>query len=137
MLVFANKVCYNRIRKGQGKVLKTRKGKIMKYSEKLIEKTVKAINYAPCITFWNVHKRSQCNDLEFCEIRFEDADEVQMFVIFTKNEINVGIIKDEEQFSYNWFGSFNMKNNTEAMFLMWLGMKLYQMYEEARKMEER
>lgn len=102
----------------------------MKYSENLVKKTMKAINNHP-EPFFNVHKRSQCDDLGFCEIRFENLDGVQMSFNICGDEVNAIVYTDKSGNGYKWLGSCCLSKINSDSYMMWLGIKLSKMYEYA------
>jgi len=108
----------------------------MKYSETLIKKTIAAIENHPEHTFWHVHKRSQCDDLGFCEIRFESIDSVKMSISICKNEVNAIVYTDDSCNGYKWLGSCSLDNINNDFYMMWLGIKLTKMHDFAARIAE-
>lgn len=108
----------------------------MKYSESMVKKTMNAINNHPEHSFWNVHKRAQCNDLGFCEIRFENVDGIQMAINICGNEVNAVVYTDKNCSGYKWLGSCYLAQITNDSYMMWLGIKLSKMYDYAENCVE-
>lgn len=105
----------------------------MKYSEALIKKTIAAINNHPVHSFWGIHRRSQCDGIEFCEIRFETLDGVKMSIIITGNDIDAFVYADDDYNASKWFGSCNLSRTNNDTYMMWLGIKLSQMSDFAEE----
>lgn len=108
----------------------------MKYSENIVKKTMNAINNHPEHSFWNIHKRAQCDDLGFCEIRFENVDGVQMSISICNTEVNALVYTDKSCSGYKWFGTCYLAQNTNDSYMMWLGLKLCEMYDFAENIVE-
>lgn len=108
----------------------------MKYSANLIKKTMSAIDNHPLHSFWNIHKTGQYDDIEICEIRFENLDNVQMNINISKNEVNAIVYTDDECKKFKWLGSCNLDKITGDQYMMWLGIKLDQMYRLADDIAE-
>lgn len=108
----------------------------MKYSETLIKKTIAAIENHPDHSFWLIHRRSQCDDLAFCEIRFENLDGVKMSINICGNEVNAIVYTDDSCNGYKWLGSCNLDKTNNDTFMMWLGIKLSKMYDFAEEITE-
>lgn len=100
----------------------------MKNTEQLIKRTMKAVENHPLHTFWNVHKRSECKDIQFCEIRFENVDGSEMAFIFAHDEVTA-IAYTDKNGGYKWKGSCDLTKTTADTFMMWVGIKLNELYE--------
>lgn len=100
----------------------------MKNSEQLIKRTMKAIENHPLHSFWNVHKRSECKDIQFCEIRFENVDGAEMAFIFAHDEVTA-IAYTDKNGGYKWKGSCYLSQTTADSFIMWLGIKMNELYD--------
>lgn len=92
----------------------------MKYSENLVQRTMKALENLPFNTVWNIHKRTQCET--FCEIRFEDVNGNQMSINIGESEITAIAFTDDSHHGFKWFGDCHMKQNTTDTYMMWLGI---------------
>lgn len=99
----------------------------MKYSETLVNKTMKAVENNPIHTFWKIHKHSQCIDLEFCGIRFENTDSVVMELNICGTEVNALVFTDASRNGYKWIASCNLKAVNNDSYMMWLGYVLDKM----------
>lgn len=99
----------------------------MKYSEKLVETLVKLIQNSPMSSWWGVAVKEQHDDIQYAVIRMETLEGNECTFSIGHDYI---IAAADTNHKGVWCGQLNLPKANRDYTVMWIAMKLLNMYEK-------
>lgn len=99
----------------------------MKYSAKLVENLVKLIQNSPMSSWWGVYVKEQHDDIQYAVIRMETLEGNECTFSIGHDYI---IAAADTNHKGVWCGQLNLMKASRDYTIMWVAMKLLNMYEK-------